>query len=400
MIQKIVKILKKVLLNNLIRAFGLFIPVNKKIWLLSGNDGGGSSFAANCWELAKYVKNLKNDIQVIVVTDSIKVESLAKDFGIRTVKPNTLMAATYACISSVYCVETDLHNEIPNYNPWKGLKVNLWHGVPLKKIYHSSSKLRDYLESQKLVTLIRNILFGQFKTKNYDIVLYTSDHFEKIMREAFLNQNVVLTGQPRNDLFYQNGDVSSVLINEIKSMYGDDVRIVSYLPTFRDSSGSDKNYFIFRDNNDAKDFLNEKNVVIIQKNHSSVLSENIYEDRLIYLSEGINTQELLNASDILITDYSSVFIDYLHLSRPIIFYPYDLDSYLSKDREMYFEYMDSNITPGPKFFNEKELLEGIFSKDDFCDIRNKVRSSGFYDKYYDGKSSMRLYNAILERIDR
>ena len=57
--------------------------------------------------------------------------------------------------------------------------------------------------------------------------------------------------------------------------------------------------------------------------------------------------------DLLITDYSSIFFDFLLLDRPIVFFPYDLEQYLSQDRAMYFDY--EIMTPGPKCRTYDEL---------------------------------------------
>ena len=72
----------------------------------------------------------------------------------------------------------------------------------------------------------------------------------------------------------------------------------------------------------------------------------------------------LSEVDILITDYSSIYFDYLLWERPIIFFPYDLEYYRDEDRGLIFEY--DEYTPGPKIFNAKEL-ENVLSKgiDDF-----------------------------------
>lgn len=99
----------------------------------------------------------------------------------------------------------------------------------------------------------------------------------------------------------------------------------------------------------------------------------------------IDSQELLFNTDILITDYSSCYIDFLLLDRQIIFYAYDLDDYLAKDREMYFKYDD--VTPGVKAVSFEQLfgqiekgLKGNYQIDnDFIRVKNL-----FFDKSNQG----------------
>ena len=88
--------------------------------------------------------------------------------------------------------------------------------------------------------------------------------------------------------------------------------------------------------------------------------------------------------------------------KPIIFYPYDLDEYISKDRGLYFNYYDEKITPGEKVFNEKELFESInnFNKDiDLFKSKRKV-SLDFFHNWSDGKSSERTYQKINRLIEK
>ena len=89
--------------------------------------------------------------------------------------------------------------------------------------------------------------------------------------------------------------------------------------------------------------------------------------------------ELLNLFDVLITDYSSIYIDYLLLDRPIIFIPYDKQEYLNK-RGMNFEY--DKVTPGYKPENMEEFLQSLnkilLNKDEFKEDR-KLTNDIFND---------------------
>ena len=84
--------------------------------------------------------------------------------------------------------------------------------------------------------------------------------------------------------------------------------------------------------------------------------ENVY-----ILGDEIFTQDLLLITDILFTFYSSCYIDFLNTGRTIIFYPYDLNDYITHDRELYFDYYDELITPGVKCITEEELIKAIES---------------------------------------
>jgi len=110
---------------------------------------------------------------------------------------------------------------------------------------------------------------------------------------------------------------------------------------------------------------------------------------------------LFTKVDLLITDYSSIFFDFLLTDKPVLFYPYDKDDYLTKDRSMYDEY--NSVTPGHKAYNFKDLygkLE-LFFKDP-----NTLKESDLdynvikkmYNQYNDSDASKRSYQFIVSNL--
>jgi len=90
---------------------------------------------------------------------------------------------------------------------------------------------------------------------------------------------------------------------------------------------------------------------------------------------------ILKLTDILITDYSSIYFDYLLLDKPIIFAPFDFEDYLVKDRELYYNY--DEVTPGPKARNWNEVLislkEAIENPEKYKKEREKIKN--IFHKY-------------------
>ena len=108
---------------------------------------------------------------------------------------------------------------------------------------------------------------------------------------------------------------------------------------------------------------------------------------------------ILHHVDLLITDYSSVFYDYLVLDRPIIFAPFDLDEYQKIDRELYEDY--TNATPGPICRNWNEiqiqLEEYLSNRDSYQAEREQIFNQ--YFKYSDNHNSERIVDAITNYIN-
>ena len=89
---------------------------------------------------------------------------------------------------------------------------------------------------------------------------------------------------------------------------------------------------------------------------SNVIDVSQFKNFVYDVSDYEDVNELYVISDILVTDYSSVFFDFANLKRPIVFYMYDLDEYKNNIRDFY---IDLNELPGPIVEDEKSLISNI-----------------------------------------
>ena len=153
--------------------------------------------------------------------------------------------------------------------------------------------------------------------------------------------------------------------------------------------------------------LEELQAVLIIKLHPRDLSYSVKQfeensNRIFIVSnnEILDVYPLLKNTDVLLTDYSSVYFDFLMLDRPIVFTPFDIDKYLTRDRELYYEY--DSITPGFKAKNWPETFSHIQSllsnRDNEKQMREKTCK--MFNKFGDGKSSERVYNTICELLKK
>jgi CDP-glycerol glycerophosphotransferase (TagB/SpsB family) len=145
--------------------------------------------------------------------------------------------------------------------------------------------------------------------------------------------------------------------------------------------------------------LEKYDAYFLYRSHFNTEEQNAVSDykRIISASarEFLNPQPLLFYSDILITDYSSIYFDFLLMDRPMIFYNYDYDDYKDK-RDFLFSYEDN--TPGPKVQTQGELLVAIEkylnNPELDSEIRTKIKNR--FHKYPDGKACERTYKLIKE----
>lgn len=236
-----------------------------------------------------------------------------------------------------------------------------------------------------------------------DYLVVSSRNLSKIYCEAFaVDEKQILAGfSPKMDYYFSENiqtedkiaEIKSKLENnyhEIKNYYKDYKKFILYAPTFREDKEHNKNipkHFDFSLFN--KELAND--YCLLFKAHPKF---NIQVPKsVVDVSDYDNIQELLLISDILITDYSSIMVEYTALSKPIIFYPYDLEYYTSKERGFYFDYND---VPGPIAVNTQDIIN-IIKNNDF-DFEKIAKFAEYSFDYLDNNSSKRIVDFVLNKF--
>ena len=201
-------------------------------------------------------------------------------------------------------------------------------------------------------------------------------------------------GLPRIDYYFENHDLNRIKSDFCKK-YGIDFdkKIILYAPTFRDEKKYN-NVFDFLDLKKFNDVLGEEYVLALRLHpkikdfyQDDIESSENYVDCSDYPSE----QELMMISDILITDYSSIMIEFAILDKPILFFVHDLDNYLNTERGFYYDF--EKTVPGKIVYSSDELINAIESND-----FDKYKMSDFLKTQFDaidGKSSERVVDFLL-----
>lgn len=281
----------------------------------------------------------------------------------------------------------------------KTCTIQLWHGIPLKKIGLLEKHNENYFSS-----VIRSLDKPWF---TYWICSSSIDRNATALCSGLPLEKVVVTGLPRNDyLIDQKNSVHSVVSERYPYLKK---KIILYAPTFRDTKKV--RFFPFSDLSleDLNNVLESNDAYLLIRGH---WTDDIYErnGKLDYQSitmgsriitanhrEFEDVQELLPFVDILITDYSSIWIDFLLLDRPIIFVPYDLEEYCN-ERGLLYNYL--TITPGPKVLTYREFIEAIqtYIHKPEEDSEKRICIKKIFHEYEDGLSYKRIYEVIKEKI--
>lgn len=281
------------------------------------------------------------------------------------------------------------------------IHVECWHGVGGgKKIGYDDATFLEQMDNP------RSIFYK--KIENYPYRYYyqvcTSEEMKKVFKSAFrLNDNqFIMAGQPRNDMLFD----PDYLFTTIDPKIYEGKKIITYMPTHRLCGKKKMACSMLFDLQKLDDFCKRNNCLFIIKKHFYHKDEieNISDyQHIIDLTNtpNIDTNELLMISDYLISDYSSVTADYLLLNRPIFYYCFDLEDYLSNDREMYWPY--DVITPGSKSKSFTELLQSLKcviedKQDKYADDRERVLNM-FYGQQARKMVSQDIMNAVQAIIN-
>ncbi len=254
---------------------------------------------------------------------------------------------------------------------------------------------------------LEEYLYGFNKeTSRWDFLISPSETATKRFKSAFnMKEEQILTlGYPRNDdlVQFNNEDY----IHQLKQKYEipSHKKVILYAPTWRDNDRTDIGNYNFKLKIDLDSFskeLSDEYVLLIRAHYLVSEHLNLENYSNVYdLSNANDINELFLMSDVLITDYSSVYFDYANLSRPILFFAYDKDEYANDIRGFYLPY-ESDL-PGPVFETSEALIEYIKSMQ-YVDIPHSDNYRKFNNKYNqldDGGATERVSEKIIGTLDK
>lgn len=363
------------ILNYLIKVLRLFIcPQNNFIVYHSFPDFSDNSFSFFCYVINTH-KEYKN-IWLITNSDKLRYNKLIANYtessNYLIIRKKSLLGIYYFCRSKYVFFTHGLFNDIKLSK--KQVNINLWHGMPLKNIGHLDHNNR---------------------VPKSNFVIATSTFFQEIMSRAFLikKENVLITGQPRNDFLLSKNYSLQDLVNKNNFDFN---KTVLWMPTYRKSiigdvrkdGESERMNDFFEENYLFKlneFFLSIKSICFIKLHPMDYLDVNDFNtfSNVVFLNnssfeeKGISLYSVLQKTDLLLTDFSSIYIDYLLLNKPIGFLISDFEQY-SNSRGFVFE-NPKEFMPGEIITNKNELIPFIekvlFSKqDDFEEKRIITRN--------------------------
>lgn len=345
--------------------FSIFFPRNKKVWVFGSPK---NTFLDNSKYFFLYVsENYKKHIRPIWISGDKKILNKIRSYGYECYYRWSLKGLWY-CLRSYVYIYSSYSSDINFWTSGGALRINLWHGIPLKKIEYDIKvgKLgKKYNSNWKYLYMIA--FPHSFQKHHY--ILSTSPMISKIFSRAFKIsiKKCIEFGYPRCEcLLWKEDKILDFVkfkdketfnfINKVISSYK---KRIIYLPTFREKSENDITKIIDLDK--INRIFRDNNWIFIIKQHPIFSLINYYKffSNITILPSQTDIYMILPFTDLLITDYSSVIFDYLLTRKPIILYQYDIEHYMKEERGFYNEIKNLNI--GIKVFNKEELCHVIIN---------------------------------------
>jgi CDP-glycerol glycerophosphotransferase (TagB/SpsB family) len=300
---------------------------NRKLWVFG--CWKGMKYDDNSKFLFEYVNHHYPKIRCVWLTRENSVAQKVRELGYEAYVSTSLKGVAVALRCGVAIMTNGLEDFglVPLVG---GAKiVSLWHGVGgFKKIYNENYHGAK-LKLKKALDRIYNWVYR-------DLSLATSEYTAERSMEQFgvKRDSVVITGQPRNDLFHEKIDRSSLVSGVNLSEFR---KIVLYMPTYRVSPNTHRDVVkdILQELSSCSafwDFLKGENILFLTKLHPMTQFQMEFEDKhfLVLGDKNVRSvQHMLMVADCLVTDYSSCCVDYALLKRPVVFYVPDEADYLS-----------------------------------------------------------------------
>ncbi len=359
------------------------LPIkNNKILL--ARDG----LAGHGKQIFKKLAQINLDLDLVWIVEKGDVEHIP---GVRIIKQSNWREYLSELETAKLWIFGDMIPEYAIKRPEQVyIHVKHWASITLKSFYFH---LKKHLETKSIYDYYRH------NSEAMDWCMVGSDFDEITCRSGFdFNGGFIRVGSPRSDVLFQQG-----IREKVYKMIGLDynVHTVLYAPTFRSKNN---NSLIGHMRDVDLDFELLKNTLekkfggdwaILIRIHPDVASESRKIKKREYVHDVSNytdSEELVAATDIMISDYSSIMFEPAFVNKPVFLYSPDADEYIANDREMLIDYY---TLPFSISKSNAELSDNI-KRYNYMGYKTKVEDFlSYYGVREDGNASERAAKFII-----
>ena len=330
------------LTSPILSIMSFLTPKKRRLWVFGA--WFGKKYGDNTRILYEYLAE-RQDVQAVWITESESIVSELATKGLPVFHARSIFGI-YHCMRAAYAFYTCGPLDVSPYTIWGSKKIQLWHGIPLKKILYDDDVRYPKTASGKLKKWVHYIIRSMMPERRqvWSYVISSSPTVTARLSSAFNidSSKILETGYPRQD---------RILLARSETAPR---KTILYAPTHRyEGKGSfrEVDYFSGLDMSRLTDVLEKSNSQLVIKLHSFHDPDKLTSmfkgmSHVVVAPADADIYDMLPSVSVLITDYSSIYIDYLVLDRPMIFFAFDLENYLRTERGMYECY--EVATPGEK----------------------------------------------------
>lgn len=378
-------------------SFSNLVPKKKNTWVFGA--WFGKRYSDNPKVFFEYVCKHHPEITAVWISNEKDVVNKIRKLGYKACLSRSPEGILTQYRADKVFVCTSAHDDL--YAPTIGRKtkiINFWHGIPIKKIMYDAFSESLSGEKYKNIWGKLEIFLTPYNENRNDIIIATSIETQELLANAFqlTKQQTIISGFPRNDVFY------SPKQNQKKA--GEKFQCL-YVPTFRGEVGSEFNLFeSYGFNVELIDSVFYANgIILVLRFHpfnrpSAELCSKISATKCIRIDETQDLYETITSYDLLITDYSSCYLDFILSKKPVLFSPFDLNSYMKNDRNLYYDY--ESVTLPPYSYNWNDLLENIIKvKNDQYLGDYKVKYENLLKRFHNQLPYENIYSKnVFEKV--
>lgn len=386
---------QKIITFVLTAVFNVFklLPVKSGVYIFESQYGG--RFDDNPKAVYDYLKKQDNAEHKLFWSIRYRDRNVVGEEDVNILYRFSLRWLYYMARAEFWIINARMPQWLPKRKETK--YVQTWHGTPLKKLALDMDTFG--MPGSSLENYKKNFLA---ETQKWDYLVAPNQYSKEIFKSCFaFEKTFIESGYPRNDVLYQKNNPED--IKAIKERLGLplDKKVILYAPTWRDDYYISKGKYKFHvpfDMNQLIDVLGDDAVFIFRAHYlvAESLDELSTHPNVFNFSTNVDISDLYLVSDLLVTDYSSVFFDYANLKRPMLFYAYDYEHYRDNLRGFYFDL--ERDAPGPVVTGEKTFFNKISTYiTDGIFIETLEKQERFYENFCEWENG-RAAEKILHYI--
>ena len=315
----------------IIYPLSFIVPKNPKIWIFIGwhKNKEREIFADNAKYLFLHVTHNCPDIRAVWIGADKKISALLRAAGYESWSIDSWSGIYYSLRAGYTIIDAVMKTINWRYSGGSRT-VQLWHADGLKKL--DLAPVRSWSHW-------RQVLLEPSRLKRFGLFISSSRYMaQKFVGPSFgaSENQIKITGLPRYDAFFRTEAGMAIDQHEelkqkmAAARAGGARRLIFYAPTFRRGQAADSP--LRQLNLPALDqFLADRNDFLFISLHPKFSTANWRPDgelkRVFFINPDFDKYPLLPNFDLVITDYSSICLEFLLLDKPTIFYVYDLDDY-------------------------------------------------------------------------